>query len=211
MSSLGPVDTGAAVSPLRPAGLLEVHAEIGENSLAGARQVASTVEEHDVVAAQHQVAQRDPETAGDVVVAQARVAERGRDAMVRRPALVRGRRHRHESFDRASDLGGGQPVVVTSPLPLHHQKMATDQPGQVTAHGGRGHPGDVGQLLCGERAAGEQRGQHARPGGLAAQHGHSGEDVGATHGLHPRARERRSARGNGSSRIEALGVDTRAS
>src|SRR6185295_12257953 len=73
MPSLGPVDTGAAVSPLRAPHLPEVDAEAGEEPLAGAGQLAATVGEHDVVAAQHQVAQGDAEAAGQVVVAQARL------------------------------------------------------------------------------------------------------------------------------------------
>ena len=43
------------------------------------------------------------------------------------------------------------------------------------------------QLLRGERAAGEQRGQDARPGGLAEQRAHRRQHVGVTHHLHPRA------------------------
>lgn len=70
---------------------------------------------------------------------------------------------------------------MTAALFLHREELSGDQPGQVTARRRRRHAGEVRQLLAGERAAAEERGENPRPRRLAEESGHFRQHVGVTH------------------------------
>ena len=134
-----------------------------------------------MVTAQEHVAHGDAQVSRHVVVAHSRFPERRLDVMVGRPAVGRDGRHRHQPLDGSGNLRGAQPVVVAAALLLHHQQVAGEQAGEMAARRRRRDPREVGQLLRGHRAAGEQRGQDAGPGGLAQERRHRGEHVRVAH------------------------------
>ena len=146
----------AAVLALGAARLRQIDAKPGQEPRTAGRDFTAAVGQHDVSAAQQHVAQRDAEAPGDVVVAHPRLAQRGLDAMLRRPVAGGHGRHRHQALDGVGHLRRPQAIVVTAALLLHHQQLAGDEPGEVAARGGRGHPREVGELLRGQRAAGER-------------------------------------------------------
>src|SRR5262245_54762498 len=104
--------------------LREIDAEFREESLTGRGDFPNAVDGPDKVAAEEHVAYCDAQAPRHMVVAHTRFLERRLDAMMGRPAVGWGGRHRHQPLDGLSDLRRAQTVVVAAALLLHRQQVA---------------------------------------------------------------------------------------
>ena len=126
----------------------------------------------------HAVEHLHAEIAGEVVVADARAAQRrilrpGAHAHV---ADARGQPLQH--FEHAGDVLAGEAIIAVAALLLRLDQAAGLELGEMRACGLRRDAGLLRELACGQRAAAHQRGQHVGAGGIADQGGDHG-DVGA--------------------------------
>lgn len=126
---------------------------------------------------------RQPQAAGDMVVAHAGHAHR----FIARPDHhgARGRRlsgNLHDAFEHLGDLGAGEPVIAMPAALLHAHQAVLDHLRQMAAGGRGGHIARPGQLGGGQHASVHELQQHGGGRGVTHQGGNSGDLVGV-HGL----------------------------
>src|SRR5215472_7530529 len=180
--ALRPVEARAAKDATLGARGRKIHAEPREEFEARRRHLAPLVAKHDQVARRHRVRQGDAEHAGDVVVAGARMTHLLVDPTLRLKARRRVQRDVHDAFEHLPDLRPGQAIVTVASLLHLHDEVGGGELAEMPAGGLRRHAGREGQLARGQRAAAQQRAQHAGARGVAHQGGDFGDLRGARHG-----------------------------
>ena len=149
---LAPVETRTTQHASPPAAPrrhgIDVDAELGQQLHAGLGHQAAVLRQLDLAFGHHGVRERDPETAGKVVVAGAGGAQRGiaradRELRLRR---LRSRRHQHDAFHHLRHRGRGQPMVAMPSLLLDFEQTRHAQARQMGACRLRRDAGDAGEL-----------------------------------------------------------------
>src|SRR6185312_11676887 len=185
---LGPIEARPAEGALPLPHRREVDAEPAEEIDAGGGDLAAVIAEHDMAALDQGVSEADAEAPGEMVVAGARVAQRGVElagrAVARRP--VGG--DRHDALDHAADRRRRQPVVAVTPLLLRHEQPRLGQLGEVAAGGLRRDTRGIGELARGERPPVHQGTEHVGASRIAEQRRDFGDLYAFPHGPHPSAR-----------------------
>jgi hypothetical protein len=125
----------------------------------------------------HAVEHLHAEIAGEMVVADAGTAQRRLFRPRSHPHVTGARGKAGEPLEHIGDIGIGQAVVAVAALLLRLDQTAGLKLREMRARGLRRDAGLLRQLACGERLAGQQRGQHVGTGGVADQRGDHG-DVG---------------------------------
>lgn len=187
MVSFGPVH---AVAHDRP--FWQDNAEVGEECLSSVAQVVvdvvavagplvpvgvvGAVAAGEVATVDHGAHESDTETAGEVVVAGAGLAQLlGSGALPQRADRL-GRGEPAQVLDELADSGVGDPVVAVSPVCLDGQQSAVHQLAKVVAGGGGSHAGLGGQPGGRQRLAAIESHQDAAAGTVREQ-GSDGGDV----------------------------------
>src|SRR6516164_5971251 len=118
-AALAPVHTGAAERATATLDVLEMNAEVGKEFLAGARDHAAVLAEHDVPLPSECVGERAAKTAGDMVVAGARGAQLFAAVPAWAITLRRVDGDHHDAFDHARDLRRAKPKITMAALLGH--------------------------------------------------------------------------------------------
>lgn len=136
-TTLAPVEAPAGERTACPAFNIEVDAERDEPCLTsrGDTVLGAVFDQHPSV--DEGRANRHPEPASEVVIADPREVEPGRRLAFDRPHQLGRGAHSAQRLEEGRDFRTSQAVVAVAPLTFHAEEPASDEPGEVLA-GGRG-------------------------------------------------------------------------
>jgi hypothetical protein len=123
-----------------------MHAKVGEEFLAGARDHAAVLAEHDVLMPGECIGERDAKTAGDMVVAGTRDAQLLAAVPAWTIPLRRVDGDHHDAFDHARDLRRAEPEITMAALLGHRKQVRLAQHSEMLARRLRRHAGDIGEF-----------------------------------------------------------------